>query len=83
MIDPRQCASQILDTDPELADPLYDLIIWIREAKGALSQAQMDQLEADIYSRTHDAETRRTQYRKMRLKIPPGKRKLQTAELTV
>lgn len=83
MIDPQQCITLILSIDPESAVPLYDLIIWIRQASGALDQATLDQIEARVYSQTPDFERHLSDYRENRITIPKPRRKTEIAELAV
>ena len=52
MIRPQQCIERILRDDPEVADHLYKLLLWIREAKGSRRGAEADKVMKHLYAET-------------------------------
>lgn len=68
MIDPRLCASTIRSR-PELAEPLFDLLVWVsEEMKTASDRAILDEILEDTYAKTDDARISRERYKCERLR---------------
>lgn len=67
MIDPLQSATQIIRDHPELAEPLYDLLICAREGRGALLEAELDDTMDYVFSKTPHGGKLQKQYGKRRL----------------
>lgn len=67
MIDPLQLATQILRDHPELAAPLYDLMICARDGRGALLEAELDDTMDYIFSKTPHGGKLQKEYGKRRL----------------
>lgn len=67
MIDPQVCVNTILANNPELAEPLLDLIVWIDEVKSTASdRALLDDLVDDVYVKTEHAQRGRETYKALR-----------------
>jgi hypothetical protein len=73
MIKPQQCIERILRDDPEVADHLYKLLLWMREAKGSRRGAEADEVMKRLYAETdHSAKHQRLFDREL-LKTEGGK----------
>lgn len=69
MFSPQQCISKFLK-DPEDADMLYELLAWVRSAKGIMDQAEVDEFMSGLYARTSDGGKHRKGHdRKLSLKF--------------
>lgn len=76
MITPYDCVVKILDDRPDLAEPLYDLLICARSSHGAFMEAALDEVEEIIYSKTEHCKKQRDAYKKRKLvdsSIPPDR----------
>lgn len=61
MIDPIKCAERITRNDPDLAEPLLDLLIWANQPD--LSQNNdYDEALSRLYARLQDCRDARARY---------------------
>lgn len=67
MINPLACATRILRENPDFAEPLFDLFICAREGQGARIEAELDDVEDFLYSKTPHGVDQRERHKKKRL----------------
>ena len=78
MVSPQDCVSRILCNDPESADSLYDLLVWVKAAKNELlKESELELLMVSVYSKTTDSENHRRERDKKILAIPSRKSDVQ------
>jgi hypothetical protein len=66
MIDPQKCVDSIL-ANPELAEPLFDLIVWLdKTKKSASDRATVQQILMSAYIKTEHADKSCDAYRRLR-----------------
>jgi len=59
MVSPQECITRILSNDPESADSLYALLVWVRHAEGVLAEGEVDGVMSTLYSQTTDSNKHR------------------------
>lgn len=70
MIDPLRSATTILDYNPELAEALFDVILFVAESEDPKNNPQVDRLMEMVYARTEDSTGHRQVYRNRRAGRP-------------
>ena len=65
MINPLECVSQITINDPQLAVPLFDLLVFAA-SPGFADSAEYDQMLDMLYAHTPDCRSHRERYQKTR-----------------
>lgn len=61
MINPTECAARIIENNPELAEPLLDLLLWANKPNLANDEDYDDLLES-LYAMTPDSIEARKAY---------------------
>lgn len=69
MFSPQKCLSQVIPDNPEDVDRFYDLLNWIRSAKGIMELSEVDELMASIYGKTTDGLKHRHDYDKRNSRV--------------
>jgi hypothetical protein len=83
-IDPINRAATIIDHDPTLAEPLFDLICFIIECNDPRNNSQVDRVLEMVYARTEDGTKHRQTYKNRRIRSPsPEAEDQQTHEATI
>lgn len=65
---PLECASSLIENEPEKASILYDLFTWATSPRGdPQHEAAIDSIDRMLYAKTDDSERHRDSYRRSRL----------------
>lgn len=67
MIEPQKCLSRIRSNDDDYMDALYDLLIYVRAAKGIRANAELDEFMLSVFAHTSTSRQHQHQYDKRRL----------------
>jgi hypothetical protein len=70
MINPLNRADLIIDQDPQLAEPLFDLIVYIIESDDPRNDPQIDRVLERVYARTEEGTRHRRSYKQKRVGSP-------------
>ena len=83
MINPLTRAAAIIDTDPQLAEPLFDLLVFVVEVDDPRHNSQVDRVLEMVYARTEDSLKHRQIYERKRLSVAGDSRETVHAPLEV